>query len=190
MAIQILAQLDTNLAALAGKQLPYVASLAINRTAIGARDAVRGNLPRRFTLRNSWTRGGIQARMSSKSSLMAQVVAPGYMAIQETGGERRPDAGRTLTAPVAAAQSGSVIPKGKRPRALLGSGRAFLIRMRDGDAGVFSRFGPKRGQIELLYWLSDRQEYSERFNFEADVQAHVRERFSTNFAAAFAEAVR
>lgn len=184
--IRITTQLDNNLAAVAGKQLPYVTSVALNRTAIGARDLVRENLPTRFRLRNNWTKGGIQARTSSKTDLVASVVAPGYMAIQETGGDRTPEAGRTLSAPVEQAKSSRVIPKGKRPRALL-AGKAFTIRMRDGDAGVFRRQGK---DIKLLWWFTDQQSYEERFDFEADVKQHVNDRFSTNFAAALAQALK
>lgn len=184
--IRLTAQLDDNLAQVAGKQLPFAASLALNRTATGARDAVRDNLPKRFKLRNQWTKGGIQAQMGTKTNLLARVVAPGYMAIQETGGERTPNAaGRTLAAPVADASASRVIPKGKRPRALL-AGKAFIIGAKDGDAGVYQRKGK---QIRLMWWLSDSQQYEERFEFEADVKAHVGQRFSSNFKTALAQAL-
>jgi hypothetical protein len=187
--IRITAQLENNLATLAGKQMPYVASVAINRTATGARDLVRENLPKRFKLRNKWTQGGIQARTSNKANLLATIVAPDYMAIQETGGDRTPTRSKLLAAPSAAMQSNRVIPKSKRPRALL-NGKAFIIGMRNGDAGVFERKGKKRGQIKLLYWLTDQQEYEERFEFESDIEGHVQKRFGANFADALANALK
>lgn len=187
--IRLSAQIDADLAAIAGKQLPFAASLAINRTAIGARDLVRGNLPKRFRLRNNWTRGGIQARMGSKGSLVAHVLAPDYMRIQETGGERRPTRSKMLAAPAEEFKGNRVLRKAERPRALLSQGRVFIIGMPGGDAGVFERTGPKRQQIRLLYWLSDQHDYDQRFEFEADVREHVSDRFSTNFAAAVAQAL-
>lgn len=186
--IRLTAQLDANLAQFAGRQAPFIASVALNRTAVGARDVVRDNLPKRFRLRNNWTRGGIQTRTSNKTNLVARVLAPDYMLIQETGGTRQPSTSRLLAAPSKDMQSNSVTPKAKRPRALLAD-RAFIIDMGNGDAGVFLRYGKKRGQIKLLWWLSDDQQYEDRFQFETDVRDYVQDRFSSNFVAAMSEAL-
>lgn len=186
MQINLMAQVRADMAKLAKNQLPYVTSLAVNRTAIGARDYVRRQLPAKFTLRNSWTRMGVQARTGNKADPTAYVRAPGYMAIQETGGSREPTKSRLLAAPVGA-KSASLIPKAKRPRALLG-GKAFIIDMKGGDAGVFVRYGKKRGQIRLLWWLSEEQKYQDVFEFEDDVRAHVEARFGANFVAALVQA--
>ena len=188
--IRITAQLDSNLAKFAGKQLPYAASVALNRTAVGARDLVRDNLPKRFRLRNNWTKGGVQARTSTKSNLMARVLAPEYMLIQETGGTRQPTKSKLLAAPAEAMQSNRVTPKAKRPRALIASGKGFILDMGNGDAGVFERYGRKRGQIRLLYWLTDDQQYEQRFEFQRDVSAYVQGKFSVNFATAVADALK
>lgn len=184
--IRLNAQIDSSLAKLAGKDLPFVASSALNRTAVGARDLVRDNLPKRFKLRNSWTRGGIQARMSSKAELVAAVVAPPYMAIQEAGGTRTPNGSRMLAAPSDAVAGNQVIPKARRPRALLQDG-AFIIGLGAKGAGVFERYGKKRGQIRLLWWLSDEQRYEDRFEFEQDVRAYTMGRFEVFFAAELAK---
>lgn len=183
MGIQLMAQVDTNLAKIAGKDAPFVTALALSRTAIGARDKVRAGLPKRFTLRNSWTRGGIQARTATKANLMAQVLAPGYMAIQETGGVRRPDRTRMLAAPVEA-KSSSLIPRNRKPGGL--GDRGFLINFKDGRAGIFERFGRKKGQIRLLWTLSPTQDYQERFEFEDQVTTHVKTQFAQDFATEFA----
>lgn len=186
--IRINAQIDNELAAVATKQVPFAASLALNKTAIGARNAVRGNLPKRFKLRNQWTMRGIQATMSTKGNLTALVTAPGYMQIQETGGQRTSQPGRTLMAPAEALQTGRVVPKKKRPRALLAD-KAFILQMRGGDAGVFLRYGKKRSSIRLLWWLTDDQKYDDRFKFEQDVNDYVQDRFGAEFAAAMEQAV-
>jgi hypothetical protein len=187
--IRLTAQIDSRLSEFAGSQAPFIASLALNRTAVGARDLVRENLPKRFRLRNNWTRGGIQTRTSTKANLVAHVLAPDYMLIQETGGERQPATSRLLAAPSEAMQSNRVTPKSKRPRALL-AGKGFIIDMGGGEAGVFTRYGKKRGQIRLMYWLTDAQQYEERFEFERDVSAYVQGRFSVNFATALADALK
>ena len=189
--IRITAHLDNaDFADFAGRQAPFIASKALNKTAVGARDLVRENLPKRFRLRNNWTKGGVQARTSNKANLTAHVMAPGYMEIQETGGDRHPSASRLLAAPSKAMQTGRVTPRAKRPKALIASGKGFVLNMGNGDAGVFKRYGKKRGQIRLMYWLTDEQQYEERFEFERDVTEHVETRFSKNFAAALAEHMR
>lgn len=188
--IRITAQIENRLADMAGRQLPFVASLALNRTATGARDVVKGNLPSRFTLRNRWTVGGIQARTSTKTNLVAQVMAPGYMQIQETGGTRTPLESKLLAAPTDAIKGKRVIPKAKRPRALIESGKGFILPLKDGSAGVFKRYGKKRGQIRLLYALTPDQSYDERFMFEADVEGYVKAQYSVHFADALFAALR
>lgn len=188
--IQITAQIENALAQMAGDQLPFAASLALNRTAVGARDVVRDNLPKRFRLRNNWTKGAIQARTSTKSNLMAMVMAPDYMAIQETGGSRQPTKSRLLAAPVDVAQGSRITPKSKRPRALIASGKGFIVDMGNGDAGVFKRYGRRREKIRLMYWLTDEQQYEERFEFDRDVSGYVQGKFSVHFAAALADALK
>jgi hypothetical protein len=186
--IQITAQLENDLADLAGRQLPFVTSLALNKTTVEARDLVRGNLPTRFKLRNNWTKNGIQAQTSNKRNLLARVVAPGYMGIQETGGTRTPERSKLLAAPSEALQGNRVIPKAKRPRALL-NGKGFIIDMKGGEAGIFQRQG-KKGKIRLMYWLGQEQSYEERFEFEDDVRTSVQASFSDNFIRALAVALR
>lgn len=184
--IQITAQIKNDLADMAGKELPFIASLALNRTTVEARDLVRGNLPKRFKLRNNWTKSGIQAKTSNKRNLLSKVMAPGYMGIQEAGGTRTPDRSKTLAAPSDVVASSKVIQKAKRPKALM-SERAFIIKVQNGGAGIFVRTGKKRGQIKLMWWLSDTQQYDERFDFENDVNSHVAERFGFNFRDAAAK---
>lgn len=186
--IRITAQLDEAMSHLAGRQLPFAASLALNRTAMEARDEVREGLPQRFKLRNNWTRRGVQVRTSNKANLVASVLAPGYMEIQETGGTRTPTRSRLLAAPAQAMQGDRVIPRSKRPRALIDSGKAFLLTLKDGRRAIFQRYGKKRKDIRLAYWLTEDQQYEDRFEFAKTVESKVARRFSVNFAAALAQA--
>lgn len=188
MKIQLLAQVTANMQRTAKSQMPFVLSLAINRTASGARDSVRQKLPAKFTLRNQYTVRGIMARPGNKADPTAVIRAPGYMAIQEDGGTRTPGSGRKyLSAPAGdLLGSRSVIPKHMRPRALLSS-RAFIIDTQHGP-GVFLRHGKKRGAIRLLWWLAEEHRYEDRFEFEADVQDYVQDRFPEAFRLAMLEA--
>jgi hypothetical protein len=188
--INITAQIENELDAVARKQMPFAASMALNKTAVGARDEVKANLPTRFKLRNQWTMRGIQAKTSTKHTLLAEVNAPGYMAIQETGGDRRPSSSKMLAAPSTEAKGTSVIPRGQRPRALLASGTAFIKPMANGDAAVFKRMGgKKRNKLRLMYWLTAEQSYDERFEFEADVEKYTQANFSDNLSLALAKAL-
>ncbi|MEN6401125.1 MAG: hypothetical protein ABFD94_04215 [Armatimonadia bacterium] len=189
MAIHILAKIDDRLHEIADKQAPFITSLALNKASIGARDVVKGNLPTRFRLRNNWTMRGIQSRMSNKANLVAEVQAPGYMGIQEEGGTREPDSGfRMLAAPGKALQGNRIIPKKKRPGAVLAD-KAFIIGMPNESAGVFIRYGKKRGQIRLLWWLQADQQYEERFQFEQDVNDYVQDRFSSIFLSEWSKVI-
>lgn len=184
--INIAAQIANELDAIAAKQVPFAASLALNRTATGARDVVRGNLPKRFRLRNQWTQRGIQAKPSTKRNLMALLTAPGYMQIQETGGLKHPNVSRLLAAPTDELQGNRVIRKSMRPRAVMSQGKGFVLPTGSGRAGVFQR---KRKQIRMLYALTPDQHYDERFHFEDDVREHVGLHFSANFRDALAQAL-
>ena len=185
--IRINAQVDSELAKFASKQVPFAVSVALNRTAIEARDEVREGLPKRFRLRNNWTRGGIQTRTSTKTNLVARVLAPGYMELQETGGTRTATKSKMLAAP--AEPTSGVTPKSKRPRALIDSGKGFILKLRDGRRAVFERYGKKRKEIRIAYWLTEDQQYEERFDFADTVESRVNRRFSTNFAAALSHAM-
>ncbi len=182
MRIEITAKIDNELAQAAGKHLPFAASLALNNAAVGSRDLVRSNLPSRFTLRNKWTHGGIQAKTGNKRNLTAHVLAPSYMRLQEEGGSRSPLESKMLAAPTDAIAGPRVISRAKRPGALIDAGKAFVLPFRSsGDAGVFQRYGKGKGKIRLLYVLSDRQEYDERFQFEEDVRSYVQSQFNEHF---------
>lgn len=188
MRINVMAQITADMQRTARNQMPFVLSLAINRVAPGARDHVRQKLPAKFTLRNQYTVRGIMVRPGSKADPTAVIRAPGYMAIQETGGEKNPAAGRQyLSAPAGDLMgSRSVIPKRMRPRALL-SDRAFVLDTKNGP-GIFLRYGKKRGAIRLLWWLSEEHRYEDRFEFEADVQDYVQDRFPEAFRVAMLQA--
>ena len=189
MKIHLTAQVSAHMERLAKNQLPFVRSLAINLTAVDARDDVRQDLPSRFTLRNTWTRLGIQVRPGNKDNPTAVIRAPGYMGIQETGGTLKPAGGfKMLSAPVEAGGKSNLIPKAQRPT---GIGRkGFFVDMGGGEAGLFVRTGRKRKQIRLMWWLSKEQKFEERFEFEDQVREAVESRFAPNFARAFSQAMK
>jgi hypothetical protein len=170
--IQITAQIENHLADMAGRHLPFVTSMALNRTANDARDAVRENLPKRFRLKRTSIPKTIKVLTSTKANLVAHVIAPGFLSIHETGGEMLPTSSSLL-----AAKADGVTTRVLRNRA-----GTFRRDMGDGRAAVFKRTGRKgRGGIRLLAWLSPEHEFEERFHMEDDVRETVQARFGANF---------
>ena len=87
------------------KQIPYILARTLSNTAIGAEMAVRGTLPGKFTLRNTFTEKGIRYKAAQKNAAIVQAEvytdtanrqtgAPDYLGRQETGGEKVPHNGR------------------------------------------------------------------------------------------------
>ena len=177
--IQITAQVENELTNLAGRQLPFVTSLAINRTASGARALVQERMPQRFRLKRTSIPKTIKVLASTKASLSAQVVAPGFLAIHETGGDMRPTSSSLLAAKT----------EGVTTRALAKRDGTFRRDMGDGHAAIFKRAGRKGRRIKLLAWLSPEHDFDERLHMEDDVREHVQERFSANFRDALAVAL-
>jgi hypothetical protein len=175
--IQITAQLENNLAQLAGRQLPFVTSLALNRTANGARDEVRDNLPKRFRLRRASIPKAIKVLTSTKADLTAHVIAPGFLAIHETGGEMQPTSSSALAAKA----------DGVSTRALRNRAGTFRMSLGNGHDAVYRRRG--RNRLKLLAILSPEHEFDERLHMEDDVREHVQARFGANFRDALAQAL-
>jgi hypothetical protein len=170
--IQITAQIQNELAAMAGKQLPFATSLALNRTANEARDAVARNMPGRFNLKRASIPKTIKAIMSNKNNLLAKVTAPGFLGIHETGGTMTPSSSSLLAAKVG----------GTTTRTLRNRKNTFRLEMGNGNAAVFKRTGRRgRRSIKMLAWLSQDHSFDERLNMEGDVTEIVQTRFGANF---------
>ena len=71
------------------KQLRFAAAQALTKTAQDAQEAVKQQLPKRFTIRTNWLARGVRIRPASRTTLQATVlVLDRFMAQQETGGEK------------------------------------------------------------------------------------------------------
>lgn len=175
--IRITAQLDNELAQLAGKQMPFVTSVALNRTAVQARDQVRESLPKQFKLNNTWTQRAVRVKASSKINLLAQIEAPGYLAKHETGETVRPTRTRLLA---------SMAPGVRKTQLMRALDQSFTVNMGPDRAGIFRRKGKR---IQLLAWLTPEHDYDETLGFRDQVEHKVNERFSANFRQALSEAL-
>ena len=94
---------------------------ALNKTALSARDAVRKEMPRRFTIRRPWVLHGIGVRYARTGSLMAAVFSrDAFMREQEYGGVRTGTHSRAIPmGRIRDLHRKTVIPKSQRPKALM-----------------------------------------------------------------------
>lgn len=186
-------QVNVNEASLAShaKQIPFAIAMALTRVAQDAQSEIRAQLPSRFNLRNGWTRRKIEISPARKDYLESAVLAPDYLYKQEVGATEYPRGGRRyLAAPGPAIGNDRIAPKSKRPRALISSGKAFFIEIRNGkEAAIAQRRGRKRYPLNILWWLTSKQRNDDRFKFAITVQRTVEKRFAMRFEEAVNHAI-
>lgn len=134
---------------------------ALNNTALAARDAVRKDMPNRFTIRRPWAVRGIGAEFAKSGNLEAAVFSrDAFMRDQEEGGVR--SGARARSIPVGrmrALHSSRVIPKALRPQAIMNKKNVFY------HAGMlFER--RSKGRVEALYMFRKQTRIPARFGME------------------------
>lgn len=138
-------------------QLPFATALTLTRLAQGYREEAKKNLPGKFTIRTGWIAKGFRVKTATKRDLSSAVsqLDP-FMALQETGGEKRPTARSTVAVPVQMDRQGhpgarpdpeDVTRPSKWPGALLQGKRGFIVRLRTGDELVLRRI--RRGRKKV-----------------------------------------
>jgi hypothetical protein len=141
---------------------------ALNKTALSARDAVRKDMPRRFTIRRPWVLHGIGVRYARTSSLQAAVFSrDAFMREHEYGGIRQGNKARAIPmCRIRDLHRASVIPKAQRPQALMEKKTTFY------HAGkLFERRDKNR--IELLYMFRKQANIPQRFGMEETVRSEA-----------------
>ena len=133
------------------RQLPFVYAAANTRLAVMAQQRVRGQLPFRFAIRNSWVSKGIQVIPARKTQAVPQAilgVRDDFMERQEEGGRKSPLRGRHLAIPTDRARTGrhSVVRGKNRPRALLSRPGHFIAPLSTRGAHVSELSIAKRGR--------------------------------------------
>jgi hypothetical protein len=170
------------------RQMPFAIALALTRTVKEGQAEVIRQLPQRFTIKNGWTARQIRIKAATKSSLIAEVTAPDYMAKQEAGGTRTPD-GNHLATP-GASLHGRLIPRSSRPGAVFGKPRTFKLFGAGGREAIAQRLSGKTRQFRILYWLTDTQQYDERFEMGRTVANVVDRKFESELVKAMGAAMR
>ena len=172
------------------RQLPFATALALTRTGQDAQAKVREELPGRFRLTSQWVPRGIRITPATKSNPEVVVYSRDqFMALQETGGTKRPGSHRFLAVPrdgVKRTQKGR-ISKAGRPGRVMQKSNTFIDRAPGGMLGIWQRRTKKR--VNLLYVLTSKADIKPRFGFFETVTGVARDRFEPRFNEAMRRAV-
>ncbi len=183
------------------RQIPFATSLAINATLADARDELRKQLPRTFTIRNKFLQQGIRTRRSTKKKLSGAVfTVDAILQRQIEGGLKETRGHRIPLARDVRASARGIIRKGNRPQALRNKPRHFVqgfgestgggARSDRGDVGVFRRKTKRRYPIVLLWRLDTGPvRIQAAFDFHEIAVRVFRRQWERNFGKALARAI-
>jgi hypothetical protein len=162
---------------------------ALNRTAAKAVSEIRSDLPRRFAMRNQWTKKGLRTDLASGEELEARVysVDP-YMVKQEEGQTWKPD-GHVAIPKGARPSARSLISRSMFPKALRGRKDVFAFDFSKNSSwkpyphnGIFQRLrGGKH--LRFLYLLKDKKTTPARWQFSEQVEDVVDQYFDRYYDA-------
>lgn len=186
------------------RQIPFATSLALNATAFDARKALVSDLPRHFTIRDTFTARRLNYEKSTKRNLVAYVGHRlEYMKRQGESGVKIAEAGRYVGVPTAGTRS--LHPKNMTKRGV-NFPRVFLkSKARRKKHGSFAvKRGAKllvyrtvksgqrleRGNAELMYALVPSIKIPKRWPFYDTVSDVVASRWKVNAEKAFRRALR
>jgi hypothetical protein len=191
-------RLVQRLAALPG-QVGYATALMLTHLAKDAQGAAHARIEQAFDKPTRFTQTAIAIKPATKAKLTSVVFAKDiqadYLAIQETGGERRPRPGAPVIVPVQIrVNAHGNIPRGKLRREVA-KPTTFVSgqdtsRTRHLPAGIYQRFKQGRGKTarppRLLVALEKVARYRPRFRF----QQTVREAVEANIDRRWREAIQ
>jgi hypothetical protein len=175
-------------------QVPFALSLAINRTAVAARDAQADGMLSRFKARRpARMKKSVVVRSGTKQDPEATVSVRDPWLVQfEDGGTRRPgDVYDSMAHPLSGAPARRGVIRGSTsPRGVLqGDRKAFVATMKSGKVGVFRR-RRKMGRlpIDLVFALERESNLPALLKFEQTVGFVAAFEWENIFGQALAEA--
>lgn len=181
-------------------QVPYAASVALNKTAFDVREAEIENLFKVFDGVTPFTKGGMRYEKATKRYLVASVyvepdVRQDYLLPYEIGGRHFLGTKRALIEPKAA----RVNQYGNLPRNALRNAKAkpgvFVgtVKTAKGSVGgVWQRTPARRGNpggLKLLMRFTDPLPVKEHLNFQGVAFARASAVFTAHFEAAMVQAI-
>jgi len=177
------------------KQVPFAASIAMNKTAASIQKVEKAAMKRELDQPRPATVKGIRVSRSNKRNLRAAVfVLPAidkFLRYQVQGGTRSPR-GKAEAVPVQLRLNRYGNIPGRRQGKL-----AKLLNRPDtfsgtvkGVAGIYQRVGKGKRFLKLLVAYENRVTYKRRFNFYDHAERTARRTWSRNFNQAIKSAIR
>lgn len=168
------------------KQLPFAASLTLNKLAVKAQEAISHNIPQLFNNRKTWWHKnqptGIKVQFSHKHNLVSAVYTRAYFAkIQEEGGIKKPYRGNNLAIPTEHVLNSS--RNSKALRSTQSEPNVFKL-----GKSIYCRSGNK--QLKRLYSLTPQAHVKARFHFKDTAMSVFRNQFDQLFTRSFNYALR
>lgn len=191
---------DRWLTTFGSRHVPYAAARALTKTAQDAQAEVRRQLPRRFTIRNTFVEKGVRIKPARYRDNPIQATVwdkDDFMRKQEDGGTHKPKSGRNLAIPTWKARRNKkdIITKANRPRQLLNKKYYFKItentpnRQAHGfEPGVYKRTG--KGKFTKLFSFAPSAKLEKRFDFVDTVLRTAERNVIPHFNRFMVEAIR
>lgn len=166
------------------KQVRFGTAVGLTRTGVEAQTAVLAALSRNFTIRSKWAtpgnRFGINLKRATPQKLSAEVYTRAeWLEKHETGGIKTPRGKNVAVPTVQLRPKGSlkILRAAARPRALLASGKAFIMET---DKGSVIAVMSGKDKVKILYGLEPQVRIPKRPSFYEPIEKTVKKRLSVN----------
>ncbi len=191
------------------KQIPFAASLAVNRVAEIAKQDLRKSLRKDFVIRTKWVEKGIQRTRATKRKPESTVGSRDeFMALHVTGGTKRkgavdggrsrkegPGPGRSMGVPASPgparkSKTGRTLPSkwpdkfGQR-----GKRKPFIIKIR-GKVALARRKGKKRFPLQMIYFFKKSVKIDKRWDFLKIVELSLTRNWASEAVRALEDALK
>lgn len=175
------------------KKVRYAAAKAVNDTAKEVQTfTVQSLLPDKFTLRARgapwWKPGnplGFNIKFANKDTLTGEVGSrANWLKLHEEGGTKTARSGGRIAIVEGARPSPtSVIPRARKPRQMMDSGKAFMVPTKAGP-GIYERAGKK---LHLLYLIKPSAQINPELDYVESGKKIADNTIGTRFNIRFAE---
>lgn len=185
-----------------GKQMRFAGVNTVNKVAVALQgQTVSDVLPKAFTLRSrgaGWwqpkTKLGFNVRFANRRDASPTAILgtrADWMPIQETGGTKKRASGALAIPITARPDPRSVIPRRRKPKALMQRKQAFVIHTPQ-FSGMFERIGKQPRDLKLVYLLRGQAKVEAHIHWVNEMRrrapALLQSTFSTEFRNALATA--